>query len=92
MALTVGSSVPQFVQEVSLNPANVAANSVVTEAFTITGIRLNQAYHVDALSLTAGLFVLGAYPSANNELTIIFFNPTVSDINQAATTFRIIGF
>lgn len=92
MALTVGSSVPQFVQEVTLNPGNVPASSTSVETFTITGIRLNTMYHVDALSMEAGISVLGARPTATNTLEITFFNPTVAAINPASQTFRIIGF
>lgn len=91
MALTVGSGSYQFAQTVTLNPANVAANSVATEAFTITGIRTDTMYHVDALSLEAGLFVLQAIPTATNQLTFVFFNPTNADINAASQVFRIVG-
>lgn len=92
MALVTGANVPQFVQEVSLNAASVAANSVATEAFTITGIRTNTMYRVDCLSLDAGLFVIGSYPTANNELTLVFFNPSNAAINPGALTYRILGF
>lgn len=92
MALTVGSSVPQFVQEVTLNPANVPSSSTSVETFTITGIRLNTMYHCDALSLEAGLAIIGCRPTATNTLELTFFNPTVAAINPASQTFRIIGF
>ncbi len=92
MALFVGSGSYQFAQTVTLNPANVAANSVATETFTITGIRTDTMYYVDALSLDAGLFIIGCIPTAANTLQINFFNPTGSDINPASQSFRIVGF
>ena len=92
MAFNVGSGSYQFAQTVTLNPASVTANSVATETFTITGIRTDVMYRVDALSLDAGLFILGCFPTAANTLQINFFNPTGSDINPASQSFRIIGF
>ncbi len=91
MALRVGAAVPQFVQQVVLNPANVTANSVSTETFTITGVTQDTQYKVDALSLEAGLFIIGAIPTAANTLSLSIWNTTNADINPASQTFRIIG-
>lgn len=92
MALRVGANVPQFVQQVTLNPSNITANSISTETFTVTGVVQDTSYKVDALSLEAGLFILGAVPTAANTLAISIWNTTNADINPASQTFRIIGF
>ncbi len=92
MALSVGANTPQFVTTVTLDPANVPASSVSTQSFTVTGVRTDVMYKVDALSLEAGLFIVSATPTANNTLLIGFFNPSVADINPSSQVFRIIGF
>lgn len=92
MALRVGASIPQFVQQVTLDPSSIGANTISTETFTITGINLDTAYNVTALSLEAGLFILEAHPTAANTLAISIWNTTTGSINPASQTFRIIGF
>jgi hypothetical protein len=88
----VGSGSYQQKFTPTLNAGNVAANSVVTEAFTVTGVNPETNYHVNAPSLEAGLFIIGAKSTAVNSLTIVFFNPTGSDINPASQQYNIIGF
>lgn len=91
MALTVGGPYPQFVQEVTLNPSNVTANSISEETFTVTGVRTDVMYEADALSLEAGLQLLKPTPTAANTLKLRIWNTTNADINPASQTFRIIG-
>lgn len=91
MALRVGASIPQFVQQVVLDPANCPANSVSQQTFTVTGINLDTSYKVDALALEAGLFLIQSRPTATNTLEISFLNASNADINPASQTFRVIG-
>ncbi len=90
--ICTGADVPQFVTLTTQDAANVPANSVSQQTFTVTGVRLDTSYHVDALSLEAGLFIIQARPTANNTLEISFFNPTNADINPASQQYRVIGF
>jgi len=86
-----GSGDYQFLSNVTLNPANVTASSISSETFTITGINTDTMYVVDAPSLEAGLFLLGAVPTAVNTLRLDILNTTLADINPASQVFRIIG-
>lgn len=92
MALRVGSGSYQFAQQVTLDPSSINANSVSVETFTVTGVNLDTQYKVDALSLDAGLFILGARPTAANTLEISIWNSTNGSVNPASQTFRIVGF
>lgn len=90
--LTTGANVPQLVQVVTLDPSSINANSVSTETFTVTGVNLQCTYKVDALSLEAGLFIIGAVPTAANTLAISIWNTTNASVNPASQQFRILGF
>ncbi len=82
----------QFCSNVSLNPSSINANSVSVETFTVTGVNLDTMYHCDALSLDAGLFIVGCRPTAANTLELAIWNSTNASVNPAAQDFRIIGF
>ncbi len=90
--LTTGANVPQLVQVVTFDPANVPANSVSAQTVTVTGVTQAMQIRCDALSLEAGLFIIGSIPTATNTVTIAFFNPTNADINPASQQFRFLGF
>lgn len=92
MALRVGASLPQFLQQVTLDPSSIGANTISSETFTVTGVVTDTMYRCDALSLEAGLFIISCIPSATNTLTISIWNSTNSTVNPASQTFRIIGF
>lgn len=91
MALRVGSGSPQFAQQVTLDPSSINANSVSVETFTVTGVTLDTMYRADGLSLEAGLFILGARPTAANTLELSIWNSTNAAVNPASQTFRIVG-
>ncbi len=90
--LRVGSSVPQLVTTVTLDPSAIGANTVSSETFTVTGANTDMNFSVSAPNLDAGLFILEATCATANILTISIWNTTVASVNPASQVFRVIGF
>jgi hypothetical protein len=75
---------------VSIDAANVTANSTSKQTFTVTGLRpAHIVFAQPTANLTTGLYVIQTYCAANDTLTIVFQNTTGSDINNAAALFKI---
>ncbi len=87
-----GSGSYTFVASPTLNPANVTANSISTETFTVTGVVPEFQYRTDCPTLEAGLFIVGSICTAKNVLTLSIWNTTNADINPASQVFRVLGF
>lgn len=73
---------------VTINPASVAANTVASQTFTLTGAATGDSLTLNppAAGLTAGLLVLQSFVSATDTITVVFFNTTGSPIDQASGT------
>lgn len=77
---------------VALNLANVVANTVSRQTFTVTGLNTNDIVIVNSPVLTTGLHMLGpGKVSANDTLELTFWNSTGSDINETSATYKIIS-
>jgi hypothetical protein len=74
----------------AIDPASVAANTVASEDFTVTGLTTADKVVVNPGIKTIG--IAGAYVSAANTLTVIFVNPTATAIDGASSTWTIIAF
>ncbi len=92
MAFLAGSGSYTFVGSPLLNPSAINANSISTETFTVNGILPEFQYRVDCPTLEAGLFIIGAYCSAANTLSLSIYNTTVASVNPASQVFRVLGF
>ena len=75
---------------VSINPASIAANSVSSQTFTLTGVEVGDSLTLNppAAGLTAGLLVNQSYVSAANQITVVFFNATGSAIDAASANWN----
>lgn len=91
MATTVGSSVPQFVGDITLDPSSIPAFSYQTETFAVSGVTPDMIYSVRAASLESGLVLLGSNCTTAGTLILTFWNPTSAAINPASQVFKVLG-
>ena len=73
----------------TIDPASVAANTVVEETFTVTGLATTDTVFVNPGVATIG--VAGARVTAADTLGLTFVNPTASAINAASSTYRVVA-
>ena len=91
MTDNVGTKITQIrIYSQVINPAQVAANTVVAETFIVAGLATTDKVLVNPGIDTIG--VAGAYVSAANILRVIFVNPTASAIEPYGSTWTIIAF
>jgi len=62
----------------SLDVASVAANTSAEQAFTVSGLKVNDLVIVNKPSASAGLGVVNARVSAADTLALTFMNATAS--------------
>lgn len=82
---TGGTTLTKMVKgTVTVNPASVAANSVSTQTFTLTGAMVGDSLQLNppAAGLTTGLVVLPSWVSAADTVSIVFQNTTASPIDE----------
>jgi hypothetical protein len=65
-------------------PATVTASDTVNSTLTVNGVQVGDLVIANLQSTTAGLFIAGAFVSANNTITIQWGNVTVADITATA--------
>jgi len=82
---------PTQVLEVDLDPASVAANTVVRQTFTVAGLTTTDAIIVNPPVLTAGLEVVNARVTATDTLQITFWNTTGAPIDAGSQTYLILA-
>jgi hypothetical protein len=75
----------------SLNPDEVAANTVADQTFTVEGLTTDDAVVVNPPALDSGLTISYARVSADDTLQIRFHNTTGSPVNPASGTYYIIA-
>lgn len=75
---------------VTINPTSVAANTVASQTFTLTGATAGDSLLLNppAAGLTAGLLVLQAFVSAANTITVVFQNTTGSPIDEGSASWN----
>lgn len=83
---------PSWITEATLNPSSINAGSVSSETFSVSGLETDMAVVVNAPNLEAGVFLLGAFVSARNVLTLVLWNTTVAPVNPASQAFKVIAF
>jgi hypothetical protein len=71
--------------DVTISPAEVAANTTAEQTFTVNGLTTNDAVFVNKPTAQAGLGIVGARVSAANTLAITFVNTTESGITPTAS-------
>lgn len=76
----------------TLTPAIVATITTAAQAFTVTGVRLGQAVIANAPSHVAGVAISNAFVSADDQVTIIFVNPTAAGVTPPAGVYRFVTF
>ena len=75
------------VRQVTITPAQVNANSVSAQNFSVRGLKKGDQVEVNPGVSTIG--VSGTRVTAEHTLTVIFTNPTAGNITPAASTWTI---
>jgi len=71
---------------VAINPASIAAGTVVTQTFTLAGAAVGDSLilNIPAAGLTAGLLVLQARVSAADTISVVFYNSVGAPVDEAS--------
>lgn len=78
------------VLSVSLTPAAVSANTTAAQTFTVPGLRVGDAVHVNPPGLTAGSALVGARVSAADTLSITWVNATGGSLTPPAGAYLVL--
>lgn len=71
--------------------ANVAANTVSSQTFTLSGLSVNDFVSVNPPALTAGLLLsANSKATADERLLLVLQNTTGGAINEASATFTVV--
>jgi len=73
----------------TVNPASVAANVAVVEAFVVTGVRVGDVVMAFTLPLDVAVAATHAEVTDNDEVSVTFVNPTAGALNPAADTLTV---
>jgi hypothetical protein len=87
--IIAGNAATITVVEVSLTPAEVAANVAPAQTFTVTGVKTGDTIIVTPPGQTANVAIANAYVSAADTISIQFTNPTAGALTPAAGTHKI---
>ena len=80
------TSVPRTATyEVELNVANVPANSTSQQNFTVVGLELDDIVYVNQPTNLATIYVLSAWVSAKDQVTMLFWNNSGGAVDPPAT-------
>jgi hypothetical protein len=86
----IGSGKP-LILDVTVDPANILANTTLALSLTVPGAIPGQVFLVKADSLEANLAIGGAYCATAGTVVVRIVNPTVGAINPASQIFTVIG-
>ncbi len=71
--------------------ANVGANSVSSQTFTLSGLSINDFVMVNPPALTAGLLLsANSKATADDRLLMVFQNTTGGGINESSATYTVV--
>ena len=71
--------------------ANIGANSVSSQTFTLTGLSVNDLVLINPPALTAGLLLsANSKATADERLLLVLQNTTGGAINEASATFTVV--
>lgn len=90
--MTVGSSVPQVVADITNNPASISNGATGFVSLTVAGATTQMAFAVNAPSLETGLVMGQAICKVDGTVIVPITNTTGAPIDPASQTFRVIGF
>lgn len=75
----------------SLTPSSVAAATVAAQAFTVNGIKSGDVIFVTGPAVTNSSYMISARVSADNQINLIFCNPTAGALTPASGTYKIVA-
>lgn len=81
----------QYVNQVTLDPSSINANSISVETFTVPGVIPYARYLVSCPTIENGLFLQGGSCTTAGVLTLSIWNNTNASVNPASQIFYIIG-
>ena len=79
-----GNAASISVVDVSITPAQVAANVAPAQTFTVLGVKAGDTVIVNPPAQTANIAIGNVYVSAANTVSIQFINPTAGALTPAA--------
>lgn len=85
LVAAVGNVAQEYLLNVPLSPAQVAANTTAEQTFTVSGLLVGDFVEVNKPSVQAGLGIVNTRVSAANTLAITFANNTASPITPTAS-------
>lgn len=78
--------------DVTISPAQVAANTTAEQTFTVTGLTTQDIVNVNKPTAQAGLGIAGFRVTAANTLGITFVNATAAPITPTASeTYKVLA-
>ena len=81
----IGNVQAEYILNVTLSPASVAANTTAEQTFTVAGLQVGDFVEVNKPSVQAGLGIVNTRVSAANTLAITFANNTAAPIVPTAS-------
>ncbi|WP_059416156.1 hypothetical protein [Cupriavidus basilensis] len=76
---------------VTLSPAQVAANTTAEQTFTVAGVRVGDVVYVSKPTAQAGLGIVNVRASASNQIAVTFSNNTGTPITPTASEVYQVG-
>lgn len=81
----IGNVAQEYLLNVTLSPASVAANTTAEQTFTVNGLQVGDFVEINKPSVQAGLGIVNTRVSAANTLAITFSNNTAAAIVPTAS-------
>lgn len=74
-----------------LDIASINGTTYSTQTFTVVGLQTSNALVVTPPALTTGLYLLSARVSAEDTLSLTFYNSTGGAINEGSAEYKIVA-
>lgn len=93
LGLRVGSVTARYFLPNQISPAQIGANALSYETYTVNGLFTDMAMHVNQQVTQTGLVLLHARCSATNVLELVWWNSTGSPLTPTASQWvDVVGF
>jgi hypothetical protein len=86
---SVGNIQGEYIVNIALTPASVAAATIAEQSFTVTGLQLGDQVVCSKPAMANAVGVLQARVSALNTLTVAYINPTAGALVPTAETYTL---
>lgn len=83
--LRTGSVTARLAQNLVISPSAIPGNTTARETYTLNGLQTDMAVVVNQLTVTAGVYLIGARVSAANTLQLDWWNSTGGSLTPTAS-------